>query len=179
MKREMLRDHDGSSLHHATSGFALAALVVATVAVVVPEVDAIASSEARGIALADTNAIGAALRRAIGDLGDPRESSAGLVPEWFVGPGVLPRGAAVERPCRFPLSGVLASDRLGAGGRWRGPYLSSVPIDPWGRAYVVMPCGPGRDAPTLVVSAGADGVLDSVPGRRAIADGDVGIVLMP
>src|SRR5687767_11579913 len=115
----MLRDPDqSSSLHHAASGFALAALVIATVAVVAPEVDAVASSGVREIAVADVNAIGAALSHAIVDLGDPRAADlAGRAPECLFGPGVLPRGGALARNRRFPLSGVLASDRIGAGRR--------------------------------------------------------------
>jgi hypothetical protein len=194
MKPEMLRDPDRSSpLHLATSGFALAALVVATVAVVVPEVGAVAGGGSRAIALADANAIGAALSHAIADLGDPREASAGSGPEWLFGPGVLPRWPARASERRYPLSGVLASDRIGAGDCWKGPYIDAVPIDPWGRAYLVLlpprpslcPVGdPGlcagrRDAGIVIVSAGPDGVLDTAAGSSTIASDDVGVVLMP
>ena len=194
MKREMLRDPDRSSpLQTATSGLALAAFVVATVAIVVPQVGAVAGGGARGIALADVNAIGAALSHAISDLGDPREASAGSGPGWLFGPGVLPRWSAPANERRYPLSGVLASDRIGAGARWKGPYLDSVPIDPWGRAYLVLLppqpslcsvgdpglCAGRRNAGIVIVSAGPDGVVDTAPGSGTIADDDVGVVLMP
>lgn len=180
MKREMLRDPDRNSpLHTATSGFALAALVVATVAIVVPEVGAVAGGGTRAIALADVNAIGAALSHAISDLGDPREAAAGSGPEWLFGPGVLPRWSSRANDRRYPLSGVLASDRIGAGARWKGPYLGSVPIDPWGRAYLVLFPAGRRNAGIVVVSAGPDGVLDTPAGSATIADDDVGVVLIP
>jgi hypothetical protein len=167
-------------LQRATSGFALAALVVATVAVVVPQVDAVAASDASGAALADANAIGAALRHAIADLGDPRAGTAHGRPEWLFGPGVMPRGAQLPRERGFPLSGVLVQDRVGGEERWRGPYVERVPLDPWGRAYVVRLGGSERStSPIVVVSAGPDGVVDTQPGRSAIAGDDVGIVLTP
>jgi hypothetical protein len=194
MKRKMLRDPDRSSpLHTATSGLALAAVVVATVAIVVPEIGAVAGGGARSVALGDANAIGAALSHAIADLGDPREASAGSGPQWLFGPGILPKGSTRSYGRRYPLSGVLASDRIGAGVRWRGPYLESVPIDPWGRAYVVLLppqpslcsagdpglCAGKRDGGIVIVSAGPDGVVDTPPGSATIADDDVGVVLMP
>jgi Type II secretion system (T2SS), protein G len=174
----MLRDPSHSSTHHATSGFALAALVLATVAIVVPELADATAGQAHATALGDANAIGAALSRAITDAGDPRAASAAEGCDVFFGPGVLPRGRVLERAQRFPLSGVVASDRIGAGVAWKGPYLAAVPIDPWGRAYVViMPAKPGEHA--LVVSAGRDGVVSTPRGAGAIAEDDVGIVLMP
>lgn len=168
------------ALNHATSGFALAAIVLLTVAVVVPEVDAVASQDTRGIAVADVNAIGVALRMATSDVGGVLRDPTGATPGWFFGPGIRPRGNAFAHGRGFPLSGILVSDRIKAGEKWRGPYLSHVPIDPWGRAYVVNndPASHSRSL-RFIVSAGPDGVMDTAPGSGTVAGDDVGIVLMP
>jgi hypothetical protein len=165
-------------MSHPASGLALAALVLATVAVVVPEVDSVASHDARTIAQSQANEIGAALHRALADLG-PGTAPALSESTWLVGPGVRPRGSALARAPRYPISGVLCADRIRAGAAWRGPYLARVPIDPWGRAYVVALDASHAPPAIVVVSAGPDGMLDTEAGRGAIAGDDVGIVLLP
>ncbi|MFO7653072.1 MAG: type II secretion system protein GspG [Candidatus Krumholzibacteriia bacterium] len=74
---------------------------------------------------------------------------------------------------------------------WNGPYLEQVPLDPWGRSYVVSVVPGGgegvqgsEDAAevVLVVSAGPDGVLqtalDVVPPDGACGGDDVGLVVL-
>jgi hypothetical protein len=177
----MLRALDpSSSLQQTTSAFALAALVIATVAIVIPRLEPVVEPEARDQALSDMNAIGVALRSVLRDVGSegpfPRTDAAAVL----FGPGVLPRGAAPRaRGSRYPLSGVLASDRVGAGVRWRGPYLARVPIDPWGRAYVVFSPAPEGQSAIVIVSAGPDGVLETPAGAAAFSGDDLGLVVVP
>jgi hypothetical protein len=168
----------GARLNYTTALAALAAVVILTVAVVVPEVGATASRKARATALADANAIGVALRQADADVGRMTDSGA-PAPAWLFGPGVMPRGGAFTSATGFPLSGILAADRAKVGARWRGPYLEQVPIDPWGRAYVVLLEPSRRGSARVVVSAGPDGILDTHAGDAMIAGDDVGIVLTP
>jgi hypothetical protein len=99
-------------------------------------------------------------------------------PRWLFGPGVLPRDNAFARHRGFPLSGAITTNAIGAIG-WRGPYLDRVPIDPWGRAYVVSFDQARAGQPMFIVSAGPDGVLDTTSKDGAITGDDVGIVLMP
>src|SRR5436190_14104767 len=112
--------------NHAASGLALAALVLATVAVVVPEVETVASEDVRTIARSQANEIGAALHRALADVG-PGTGPALSEATWLVGPGVRPRGSAFARDAIYPISGLLCADRIKAGAAWRGPYLARVP----------------------------------------------------
>lgn len=166
-------------LNLATAGFALAAVVLLTVAVVVPEVDAATTRESRTAALADANAIGIALRQAEADTGCLHAEPAGPGRAWLLGPGMLPRGGAFGGAHGFPLSGMLTCDRVKAGEKWRGPYLDRIPVDPWGRAYVVSLDAARFRAPIMIVSSGPDGILDTKSGDTMIAGDDVGIILSP
>ena len=101
----------------------------------------------------------------------PRDGVARLL----FGPGVLPRGNPFTERARFPLSGVVVSNAIGAAG-WRGPYLDRVPIDPWGRAYLAL-LDAGARAPRAVFSAGPNGLVDTKPGAPALAGDDVGVMI--
>jgi hypothetical protein len=161
-----------------SAGFALTALILVTVAVVAPEVEAVAGENARTLALADANAIGVALRSVSADAGGKLFAALGASPRWLYGPGVLPRDNAFAREGGFPLSGVLVANEVREP-EWRGPYLERVPIDPWGRAYVVNCDASRRDQPVFIVSAGPDGVVNTTPKDGAISGDDAGIILMP
>jgi len=91
---------------------------------------------------------------------------------WLFGPGELPASVpfADLGPGR-PLSDALLVASMG-GSRWDGPYLEQLPIDPWDHAYLVSVSGlvDGR-SPTLVLSAGPDGVCDT-PARAHEPLGD-------
>ena len=88
------------------------------------------------------------------------------------------RDNPLARRERLPLSAVLLENARGAPS-WRGPYLDRVPIDPWGRAWVVS-FDPSRTRePVVIVSAGPDGVLNTTPTEAAITGDDVGIVVLP
>lgn len=162
----------------ASAGFALAALVLLTVAVVAPEIGAFAGNGARASAIADCNAIGVALRVALSDAADTVADHDGTHAQWLFGPGVLPRGGAWSNDTGLPISAVLVTNAQSRKG-WRGPYLRSVPIDPWARAYVVA-LDPGHARRSIViVSAGPDGIVQSCAADRRIVGDDVGIVLHP
>lgn len=52
--------------------------------------------------------------------------------------------------------------------RWNGPYATELPLDPWGRPYVInayeldhQPLPPLPPVPAWVMSAGPNGVLDT------------------
>jgi hypothetical protein len=102
----------------------------------------------------------------------------GLKPGWLFGPGVLPRDNGFARRGGYPLSGVLVTNAL-AMPRWRGPYLENVPMDPWGRAYVIDWHEPGEKKGLFVLSAGPDGIVNTTPRSTAVSGDDVGILLMP
>ena len=74
-------------------------------------------------------------------------------------------------------TGLVATD--GRFDNWKGPYITEVPVDPWGNAYYydgpprggVLEIGPGQSA---ICSAGPDGILDwssfNRPDRTAQGD---------
>jgi hypothetical protein len=160
-----------------SAAFALAAVVLVSVAVVAPEVGAAGGGARNAAAIADANAIAVALRAATADCGDVLGAHVPAAPRWLFGPGPIPRGPASQKSFGFPASGIAVTNAIRGKG-WRGPYLDRVPIDPWGRAYVAF-LDPARGTPLAVVSAGPDGVLDSAPGDRVIAGDDQGVVLLP
>jgi type II secretory pathway pseudopilin PulG len=72
---------------------------------------------------------------------------------------------------------------------WNGPYLEKVPLDPWGRSYVVSviadesAAGNAADRVALVVSAGPDGILqtalDTAPPDGICSGDDIGLLIHP
>lgn len=56
--------------------------------------------------------------------------------------------------------------------RWNGPYASVLPLDPWGRPYLVyIPASAsGNAAPIWVVSAGPDGTMTTAPTANSIVN---------
>ncbi len=61
---------------------------------------------------------------------------------------------------------------------WRGPYATQLPVDPWGRPYVVNALEFAQPValaiPVWVMSAGPDGVLNTTvgPGGQTTPQGD-------
>lgn len=54
----------------------------------------------------------------------------------------------------YPTSGISA---------WKGPYLSSVPVDPWGNKYLVNigKADPGASKAVWVISGGPNGLIET------------------
>jgi general secretion pathway protein G len=45
---------------------------------------------------------------------------------------------------------------------WKGPYLTSVGLDPWGKAYVMNPSNFSlKQNPVWIISAGPDGIIQT------------------
>lgn len=55
--------------------------------------------------------------------------------------------------------------------RWAGPYATTLPLDPWGRAYVVnaanFATSTSPPTPVWVLSAGANGVIETTVSNAA------------
>ena len=81
-------------------------------------------------------------------------------------------------------------------GRWKGPYMSNLGVDPHGRAYIVhvgamekngCPVGsdgtppdcftPARGTKGWILSAGPNGILDTPPNATDLAGDDIGMIL--
>lgn len=58
--------------------------------------------------------------------------------------------------------------------RWRGPYLTEVPVDPWGQSYAAWIEDFHGPAAVWVLSAGPDGRLDTPPGSTEPLGDDLG-----
>lgn len=59
---------------------------------------------------------------------------------------------------------------------WKGPYGTSFPADPWGRAYVINIKNVGTtQARIFILSAGPDGVVDTETADMSPSSNDIGI----
>lgn len=70
--------------------------------------------------------------------------------------------------------------------KWNGPYLTSLPVDPWNKPYMIPvgllnpsfqdPNNPGQPytGPVWILSAGPDGVFDTNINKNAAAGDDIG-----
>ncbi len=97
---------------------------------------------------------------------------------WLYGPGELPRNHLFDlRGEGRPLDDVLLTSSLGGPG-WQGPYIEALTPDPWGRAYLVNVDGlvDGRETP-MILSAGPDGRVDTLPDAREVAGDDIALPL--
>ncbi len=155
--------------------FALATCVVA--AIVGPTLGGDTESESRRRALADLNQIGLSMRFA---LRDARTDVARCEswPDVLYGPGVTPNGRALVASRTRPISSLLVRDDFGLGAAWKGPYLDAVPIDPWGRSYLVNLRAIRSGDRLWVISAGPDGVVETNPRDVVLAGDDVGVILV-
>ncbi|MDD2364852.1 MAG: type II secretion system protein GspG [Desulfuromonadaceae bacterium] len=66
--------------------------------------------------------------------------------------------------------------------KWKGPYLGDAPGDPWGNAYYIGaknfvddPLNPGVSKPVWIISAGADGILQTNTTDEELVGDDIGI----
>lgn len=95
---------------------------------------------------------------------------------WNVGVGLIDTHLVNNNPApsAWPNSGEQ---------RWNGPYASVLPLDPWGRPYLVYipAAATGAAAPIWVVSAGPNGTMNTVPTATSIVNDptndDIGIRL--
>lgn len=67
---------------------------------------------------------------------------------------------------------------------WRGPYVTQLGFDPWGRTYIVSvgameangrPVAPG--ARGWILSAGPNGVLETAPDASVLGGDDIGMIV--
>ncbi|MCL5884216.1 MAG: type II secretion system protein GspG [Deltaproteobacteria bacterium] len=62
--------------------------------------------------------------------------------------------------------------------RWQGSYATNLPVDPWGRPYVINAAAftsvATPPAPVWVLSAGPNGTINTVQAATAVGGDDVG-----
>jgi len=157
----------------------LLALLVGVGGVVVPLVAGSLEDSKLQRALSDAGRIGAAVRQFTRDVGfEPGTpgKNEGLTILFTSGklPSEVPPGP------RKRLADALSREAIAAEAaqeKWKGPYLGEVGTDPWGRAYVVVQGGPGDSEHVWILSAGANGRVETSETQDAIAGDDIGIQL--
>ena len=64
------------------------------------------------------------------------------------------------------------------GANWKGPYLTSVPADPWGNTYILNVNGFYDDSEYVwIISAGVNGTFETGPTDTVLQGDDIGILL--
>jgi hypothetical protein len=178
--RSKAKDRGGSRLSQVTIVLTLSA-IMASAAIVVPVLSDQTSDDDRAAATAGCNLIATALLRYTADTTFPPSGFRGQASYlWLRGPGEAPAASAAPGGWVASLSWFLTKNYM-ADVRWLGPYLDEVPVDPWGRQYIVL-CGawwPGQSARgtahAWVLSAGPDGILDTTSADAELAGDDLGI----
>jgi general secretion pathway protein G len=98
---------------------------------------------------------------------------------WLRGFGADPEFKRVPAQAPGELTWFLSEDKMGAAPNWGGPYLNPIPMDPWGRRYVVLLQGMDASSKDLtrvwVLSSGPNGIVETNPEDSVIAGDDVGI----
>lgn len=63
------------------------------------------------------------------------------------------------------------------GSKWKGPYMTRVPEDPWGNAYISNVGAFSGNTPVWILSAGPDGVVQTTALGTDLAGDDIGIIV--
>lgn len=140
---------------------ASAGVIMLAVAVVVPGEDSRLRDARLRIAIADIQGIGAAFVEVASTAEATATAKLGVVPSVWYGPGELPQSTQVKEAVRWPLRETITHGEH--------PPIDRVPVDPWGRAYIII--GFNEQA-WKVLSAGPDGVLDTTSQSTDGATGD-------
>jgi hypothetical protein len=104
---------------------------------------------------------------------------------WLQNPS---HGDTLDNHLRSNTPGGAATHAYPATGaaRWRGPYAAAaMPLDPWGRPYLVTVIAGWSTHPSnykrlIVLSAGPDGEIDTqatLAATTTLADDDIGMIL--
>lgn len=158
-------------------------MVVILTGILVPAVNDDFEASDHSHALADCNEISTALVQFMSDTGFKPCGFEGLGSySWLRGPGAQPTLGYELKGQVGNLSWFVKQDYMGGRKRWAGPYLRDIPVDPWGRHYVVFTRGywkdtPGTGARVWVLSAGPDGILKTSPQSDQLGGDDVGVML--
>ncbi len=161
------------------------ALVVSLTALVVPGMTRSVIPDLEGQASRQLSAIGKGLTRYRRETGrNPCGFRGTPAYGWLHGPGRAPQFERLPEGDAGNLAWFLMENRMGGGRGWRGPYCDDLTADPWGRQYIVL-CqalwpADGRmlHLPGVwVLSAGADGVIQTRPGDPVPVGDDLGIIV--
>lgn len=146
------------------------AIFVGLAGVVVPIISQEIQDSKKSHAIADINRIATALNQYIKDtLFFPTGNQGSTTYHYLFTDGAMPQNNIFASGEGVHAAQFLRKGEFG-GKRWKGPYLQSIPADPWGNSYIINVQGffnMGERA--VILSAGPDGAVntqanDSTPG---------------
>jgi general secretion pathway protein G len=154
------------------------AIIVGLAGVVVPIVSQEVKDSQKARAIADINRIATGVNQYIKDtLFYPTGNQGSTTFHYLYSEGNIPQNNIFATGEGRHLDEFLGSKNLG-GARWKGPYLQSTPIDPWGNAYIINVEGffnPAERA--MILSAGPDGVVNTTPRSVSPAGDDLMLLI--
>ncbi|MBN2491674.1 MAG: hypothetical protein JXQ29_12565 [Planctomycetes bacterium] len=161
----------------------LVAVLIASAALVCPVVSSEKLRADRARAEEQCRQIAVALQAYLRETGHTAsaivaDSLTGRPLHWLIGPGEPPR----INPFRDDGPGGRLADFLlrpdPRNPAWSGPRIERLDPDPWGRAYLVNTHGLVTPAEhTWILSAGPNGIVETVPESRETGGDDIGRVL--
>ena len=170
--------------HRATSGFSLLELtvsvgvLVAVAGVLVIGLGALHDESEQGQAAAEVVALGQSLNLFERDTNRrPTGIDGATSAHVLLGPGDRPDLGSFGSGPVLPLADFLMRGTMLSAG-WRGPYAEKLDVDPWGRAYVVNVHGYFLASERVwVLSAGANGIVETDPTAMQVGGDDIGVVV--
>jgi len=138
------------------------AILVGLAGVVVPIVSQEIQDSKKSHAIADINRVATALNQYIKDtLYFPTGNQGVTTYHYLFTDGLMPQNNIFNSGEASHLASFLNTNSNG-GERWKGPYLQSIPADPWGNAYIINVNGFfNMEEKAMIISAGPDGVIDT------------------
>ena len=162
---------------HSRAGFTaiemivVVAIIVSLAGVIIPVVSGELDSAKEARVAVDLKHIADALRHYIRDTGfQPTGDRGAHDYHWAYTNGEQPISNDFNDGRSAHLRRFLEVNDFG-GASWKGPYLSELGADPWGHAYLVNLQGFFTTENVLVLSAGANGAVDTPPTATS-PDGD-------
>jgi prepilin-type N-terminal cleavage/methylation domain-containing protein len=153
------------------------AIIVSLAGVIIPVVSGELDGAKRDRVATDLGRLANAIRRYIQDTGyNPTGDRGAPFYHWGYTNGDQPISNDFNDGRSVHLRRFLEVNDFG-GPQWKGPYLSDLGADPWGHAYVVNLQGYYSSENVLVLCAGANGAVDTLPTATA-PDGDDIVVLI-
>jgi len=173
------------------------AVISILVAIVTPTVLKYIAEAQQSRAEEDVRSISVVLTDLIKDTGQypgSKLAAPGGIPTTFLcGPGtklggswgddttcaVLTKHIVENDPSQDSIAGGSGDYRTTGRRKFKGPYVQIINEDPWGNAYQINATSlvGGDTSPTWIISAGPDGIFNTVPTDTAIVDDDMGVRL--
>jgi general secretion pathway protein G len=153
------------------------AIIVSLAGVIIPVVSGELDDAKQARAVTDLGRLASAIEHYVKDTGfKPTGTRGAHFYHWGYTNGDQPTSNDFNDGRSVHLRRFLEENDLG-GPYWKGPYLTELGADPWGRAYLVNLQGYFSSENVLVLSAGPNGVVETEPTSTAAEGDDIALFI--